>query len=68
MSEPEEKPFLRQIAIASPAQWGFFEKVLAARGWQLCLIPTGEGGDGIPTYCLQPKEPFVLTPEAVIGK
>lgn len=49
----------RQIYVAYDWMWDEFAKFADQRGWALCLIPSDPNApdhDGIPTYCLQPKE------------
>lgn len=49
----------RQIYVAFESQWNGLATVLDKLGWALCEIPLDPSApdhDGIPTYCLQPKE------------
>jgi len=46
----------RQIYVAFQGQWDAFAMLVDRMGWMLCLIPDAPDRDGIPTYCLQPKE------------
>jgi hypothetical protein len=50
----------RQIYIAYQNQWDAFAMLIDRMGWMLAEIPLDPNApdhDGIPTYCLQPKEP-----------
>lgn len=49
----------RQIYVAYESQWNAFAMLVDRLDWTLCLIPSDPSApdhDGIPTYCLQPKE------------
>lgn len=49
----------RQIYVAYDWLWDRFAAFAEQNGWVLCEIPSepvAPDHDGIPTYCLQPKE------------